>query len=1032
MHPGADELCDGLDTDCDPTTEHPDGELDQDGDGVRTCAEDCDDSDDTAFPGNTEVCDGVDNDCDGAANVGGGTEVDEDGDSAWSCEDCDDADASVHPGADELCDGLDTDCDAATDHPDGEVDGDGDSAWSCEDCDDADASVHPGADELCDGLDTDCDAATEHPDGEFDVDLDGAWSCDDCDDTDDEMFPGNPEVCDGKDNDCLLGINFDTYGEADADADGQRTCEGDCDDNDGSNFDGNAEVCDGQDNDCDGSANFDGGFELDDDTDGSWSCDDCDDTDGAILPGATESCDSIDSDCDDSIVDEFDDLDGDLIPDCVDPDADGDGDEGNLGDDCDDLDASIYDGAPEVIGDGIDQDCNGFDTIECFRDLDLDGAGTSDIILATDADCDDPGESTADDDCDDGDDEMFPGNSELCDGKDNDCDGSANYDGDAEVDLDGDGSWSCDDCDDYDGDRFPGAAEVCDTIDSDCDGSLVDEFADLDLDLDPDCTDPDADGDGEEAATDCDDLNALIYPGAPEVVGDGIDQDCNDFDTIECFQDLDLDGAGAADTVLATDGDCDDLGESLTNDDCNDLDDEMFPDHPEVCDGKDNNCNGLLDYENGEVDDDSDGVLSCLDCDDADPANYQGNIEACDGQDNDCDSSTWADGLFGEEDLDVDGHLNCNDCDDADDTSFPGATELCDGLDNDCNTFADYDAAGEVNVDGDGYLSCEDCDDADPDNYPGNAEVCDAGDNDCDASVDEGFDADGDGVTACGPDGIEDNADDDCDDSDINNYPGNAEACDGQDNDCNGLADMAPAGEAVIEYEMTHSSEDGGPDFDPYYSGFWANLSMSHDATTTYDITYYVPDFTFEYYGELLTMLNISVDGYLQVNVAEGTNPNAGWLPDAAGPNSVIALWWEDLDPETGGPMRWGSFGSGDNEVVAVGWDAPHRTNNPSGPLGAPMSGEIHLHENTGDIIFHFILAETDPDPWPETVGIENQDGTLGSAWYNQTTTHESETGTALRFSPYDAGEIDYDNDTYLACADCDDTDDQITGPCTE
>lgn len=40
----------------------------------------------------------------------------------------------------------------------------------------------------------------------------------------------------------------------------------------------------------------------------------------------------------------------------------------------------------------------------------------------------------------------------------------------------------------------------------------------------------DADQDNVPAGTDCDDFSRQIYPGAPEVVGDGLDQDCNGAD----------------------------------------------------------------------------------------------------------------------------------------------------------------------------------------------------------------------------------------------------------------------------------------------------------------------------------------------------------------------------------------------------------------------------------------------------------------------------------------------------------------------
>ena len=58
-------------------------------------------------------------------------------------------------------------------------------------------------------------------------------------------------------------------------------------------------------------------------------------------------------------------------------------------------------------------------------------------------------------------------------------------------------------------------------------------------------------------STDCNDADDTIFPGAAEVADDGIDQDCNGFDTITCFVDADQDTFGDTATTLAPDESCD-------------------------------------------------------------------------------------------------------------------------------------------------------------------------------------------------------------------------------------------------------------------------------------------------------------------------------------------------------------------------------------------------------------------------------------------------------------------------------------------
>ena len=129
-----------------------------------------------------------------------------------------------------------------------------------------------------------------------------------------------------------------------------------------------------------------------------------------------------------------------------------------------------------------------------------------------------------------------------------------------------------------------------------------------------------------------------------------------------------------------------------------------------------------------------------------------------------------------------------NDCDDDDAAVNPAATETCNGADDDCDGTID----NGFDADGDGVTTCAqpaDCDDNDAATYPGAPENCtDGKDNDCDGTADNGTDADGDGVRTCG-EMI------DCNDSDASSYPGAEEICDdGIDNNCDGIVDNCPGG----------------------------------------------------------------------------------------------------------------------------------------------------------------------------------------------------------------------------------------------
>ena len=255
----------------DKADEDDDGPVDDDGDGFEA-QDDCDDKDDSINPDAEELCDGVDNNCDGEIDEGDATGAltwfaDSDGDgfgdaasTLTACDqpadhvaddtDCDDGDEAVNPGADELCatEGVDDDCDgdvdesdaadATTWYRDSDKDGYGDpdsDRSSCEaldgyvdngdDCVDDQSSISPMAAEMCDGLDNDCDGEVDEDDAVdavfwyTDADHDGygdpstgARACEadewqtedntDCDDSEPTVYPDAPAICDDLDNDC--------------------------------------------------------------------------------------------------------------------------------------------------------------------------------------------------------------------------------------------------------------------------------------------------------------------------------------------------------------------------------------------------------------------------------------------------------------------------------------------------------------------------------------------------------------------------------------------------------------------------------------------------------------------------------------------------------------------------------------------------------------------------------------------------------------------------------------------------------------
>lgn len=200
-------------------------------------------------------------------------------------------------------------------------------------------------------------------------------------------------------------------------------------------------------------------------------------------------------------------------------------------------------------------------------------------------------------------------------------------------------------------------------------------------------------GDGAGAAT----LSVLIGCGAGHTY----------------YLDQDGDGYGTSDPAYPPRKDCTlPMGYAEVTGDCDDFHATVHPGAPELCDSRDNDCNGVVD----------DGVMMRPYCEDKDGDGHGVSGRA---MKMDC--------------VPTPGFGDCNgDCDDTNPAIFPGAVEVCDGFDHNCDGTVDQ---GVRAVCGTGWCRryAPTCTSACVPGAP-LVEVCNAFDDDCDGVNDNGTD----------------------------------------------------------------------------------------------------------------------------------------------------------------------------------------------------------------------------------------------------------------------------------------------------
>lgn len=347
---------------------------------------------------------------------------------------------------------------------------------------------------------------------------------------------------------------------------------------------------------------------------------------------------------------------------------------------------------------------------------------------------------------------------ESCNGKDDDCDGAVD-EGITKTDCEVsnaygicrgtfqciEGGMACD--------APQPKPEVCNGMDDDCDGLDDEDFSDSNGDGLADCQSEDDDGDGLK---DWEDNCPMHFnPGQENFDYDSMGDLCDQDDDNDLVPDLQ---------------DCEPFNPKVNNGEL------------EVCDGQDNNCDGMID-EN-EPDFDKDGKADCIDPDD----DNDGVLDATDNCSN----------LYNPDQINSDGAPDGgNACDwDDDNDGYPDTMDNCPQTPNPMQTDTNHDGIGDAcqgDKDGDGVGDEEDNCELIFNPMQENADLVDDGGDACDPDDDNDGEAD---TTDCQPTNPM-----------INHYA--MEICDGKDNNCNGLVDEL-GGVGCKEYFLDQDGDDWG------------------------------------------------------------------------------------------------------------------------------------------------------------------------------------------------------------------------------
>ncbi len=151
------------------------------------------------------------------------------------------------------------------------------------------------------------------------------------------------------------------------------------------------------------------------------------------------------------------------------------------------------------------------------------------------------------------------------------------------------------------------------------------------------------------------------------------------------------------------------------------------------------------------------------------------------------------------------------------------------------------------------------------------------------------------------------------------------------------------------------------------------NVSLGDDA-----VSGALPiDFSFDFFNISYTNFRIGSNGFITFNNSASSGCCSGQnIPNTSTPNNLIALAWEDLDPDNGGQptenvIRYETIGVAPNRILVVEYfNVDHFSN------GNNITTQAQLYEGTNIIEIHTTNMPTDGGL--HTQGVENSNGTIG------------------------------------------------------